>query len=263
MFGTNPVAKRREDDGTYAVQEVFYTIQGEGPYTGMPAVFVRLSGCNLRCSFCDTDFTSSTWQPTLASLVERIEWEDRDHQSASLVVITGGEPMLQEIGPLVTDLVGRGHQVQIETAGTVWPSTFNAAPVLAALHAKRLTIVCSPKTGAVHKRIEETCQHWKYIIGHGTLIDHLSLPLESSQPGSSGLLRLFRPEPLPNGSTIWVQPMEHYDVTVAQPTAVSTSGVRSVRNEGASRAALLRCVNIAMAHGYRLSLQTHKILGLP
>ena len=261
MFGTNPVAKRRDDDGHYEVQEVFYTIQGEGPFTGCPAVFVRMSGCNLRCAFCDTDFTSSAWRPTLGRLVERIEWEDRDHAMASLVVITGGEPMLQELGLLVCDLIGRGHQVQIETAGTVWPSSFNMAPALAALHSGRLSIVCSPKTGNVHRRITETCKHWKYIIGHDTLLDHAMLPRESPQDKQQ--LVLYRPDRPTSDTTIWVQPQEHYDVTVAMPTQTEPGGVRSVRNEGASKAAVQRCTNIAMAMGYRLSLQTHKLLGLP
>jgi len=59
MFGTNPLSKPIESDGLYLeVQDIFSTIQGEGPFAGKPAVFLRLAGCNLRCFFCDTDFES-------------------------------------------------------------------------------------------------------------------------------------------------------------------------------------------------------------
>ena len=57
MFGKNPIRKPENHDGNFLkIQEIFYTIQGEGIYSGYPAVFVRLGGCNLACKFCDTDF---------------------------------------------------------------------------------------------------------------------------------------------------------------------------------------------------------------
>ena len=67
MFGTNPSRKQVLDDGQELwVQEVFYTLQGEGPFSGQPALFIRLAGCNLRCFWCDTEFESSTWRPGLS-----------------------------------------------------------------------------------------------------------------------------------------------------------------------------------------------------
>ena len=98
--------------------ELFYSIQGEGMLTGVPSVFIRTSGCNLRCSWCDTPYTS--WNP-----------EGRDYaidkilayvaaQPAAHVVVTGGEPMIQpQIVELTTKLQGAGRHVTIETAGTV------------------------------------------------------------------------------------------------------------------------------------------------
>jgi 7-carboxy-7-deazaguanine synthase len=97
------------------IAEIFYSIQGEGILMGVPSVFVRTSGCNLRCTWCDTPYTS--WQP---------EGEERDIESiakdvesygASHVVVTGGEPM---IAPQIVELTQRLKQhITIETAGTV------------------------------------------------------------------------------------------------------------------------------------------------
>ena len=97
------------------IAEIFYSLQGEGSLIGVPSVFVRTSGCNLRCAWCDTPYTS--WTPegeerSLDSIVEEV-----NRYSASHVVITGGEPM---IAPEIGELTHRLHQhVTIETAGTV------------------------------------------------------------------------------------------------------------------------------------------------
>ena len=97
------------------ISEIFYSIQGEGTLVGVPSVFVRTSGCNLRCVWCDTPFTS--WQPTgdersVDSIVDEV-----NGYGASHAVITGGEPM---IAPGIEALTKRLPQhITIETAGTV------------------------------------------------------------------------------------------------------------------------------------------------
>jgi 7-carboxy-7-deazaguanine synthase len=97
------------------IAEIFYSVQGEGMLVGVPSVFVRTSGCNLRCSWCDTPYTS--WQPggeerSIESIAQEVE-----RHGASHVVVTGGEPM---IAPGIADLTRRlaGH-LTVETAGTV------------------------------------------------------------------------------------------------------------------------------------------------
>lgn len=103
---------------TLRIQEKFVSLQGEGLLTGTPSSFVRVSGCNLRCTWCDTPLTS--WTPTgtqesIANLIDFCKSGPRH------VVITGGEPLLfQGVSTLAQHLLNAGHHVTIETAGTTW-----------------------------------------------------------------------------------------------------------------------------------------------
>ena len=96
------------------IKEVFYSIQGEGHWTGRPAIFVRFSGCNLRCPFCDTDFDGGEFY-TEEDLVDTITSLPRD---CSFVVFTGGEPTLQLTDTLIDTLHSLGYYLAMETNGT-------------------------------------------------------------------------------------------------------------------------------------------------
>ena len=101
------------------IAEIFYSLQGEGVLVGVPSVFIRTSGCNLRCSWCDTPYTS--WEPEgeelpLDCILERVAGYPARH-----VVVTGGEPMIApEIVALTESLRARGLHITVETAGTVF-----------------------------------------------------------------------------------------------------------------------------------------------
>lgn len=102
------------------IAEIFYSIQGEGSLAGVPSVFVRTSGCNLRCTWCDTPYTS--WQPEGRDFsVEQILEQVAGFSSAQHVVVTGGEPMIApEIVALTRQLRNAGHHITVETAGTIY-----------------------------------------------------------------------------------------------------------------------------------------------
>jgi len=102
------------------IAEIFYSIQGEGSLVGVPSVFIRTSGCNLRCTWCDTPYTS--WQPEGADQhIEQIARIARSFPAAAHAVVTGGEPMIAPgIVPLTELLRQAGLHITIETAGTVY-----------------------------------------------------------------------------------------------------------------------------------------------
>ncbi|MBV8250107.1 MAG: 7-carboxy-7-deazaguanine synthase [Comamonas sp.] len=138
---------------TYSVKEIFYTLQGEGGQAGTPAVFCRFAGCNLWtgreqdrssavCRFCDTDFVGTDGTlggkfATADELAERIlaQWPAQDSRHR-MVVLTGGEPLLQVDAALIAALHARGFRIAVESNGTV------AAP-------EGIDWLCiSPKAGA-------------------------------------------------------------------------------------------------------------------
>lgn len=220
MQGKNPIRPPENGDGRILeVKGIFATLQGEGPYAGQPAVFVRLGGCNLACAFCDTDFEGFSAMP-LADIVRQVQVLAGD--SCRLVVITGGEPLRQNIAPLCEQLLAASFQVQIETNGTLWREL-----------PEEVEIVCSPKNtnGGYHRLREDLLPRvnaLKFIVSKHNA--------QYSDIGDVGQGTY----PIP----VYVQPMDEYD---------------EVRNAANAAYATL----LAQKHGYRLSLQLHKTLGIP
>lgn len=157
------------------ISEIFYSVQGEGRLAGVPSVFVRTSGCNLRCSWCDTPYAS--WHPegdelSVAAIMERVLVHP-----TRFVVVTGGEPMIAKNMPeLLAALREAGKHITIETAGTIAP---NGVPCdLASISPKLKHSTPGPETGAWAERHERTrlqpevlrawcagydCQ-WKFVV---------------------------------------------------------------------------------------------------
>lgn len=96
----------------YRVNEIFYSLQGEGFHTGTPAVFVRLSGCNLRCPFCDTAHHDGR-DMTAGEIIE-----EAGKYPAKTIILTGGEPLMQADAALTETFHNAGYRVHVETNGT-------------------------------------------------------------------------------------------------------------------------------------------------
>jgi 7-carboxy-7-deazaguanine synthase len=101
------------------ISEIFYSIQGEGRLVGIPSVFIRTSGCNLRCVWCDTPYTS--WQPEGAHWTVKKILREIDKYPSRYIVITGGEPLLAaDLEELTVELQRVGAHITIETAATIF-----------------------------------------------------------------------------------------------------------------------------------------------
>ena len=199
------------------VNDIFYSLQGEGRNTGRAAVFVRFSGCNLRCSFCDTDF-SSFREMTSDEIIKEIS-----QYPARFVVLTGGEPTLQVTVAFVDQLHEAGFEVAIETNGTL-PIPENIDWVT--VSPKGSPFSTSPLgEGYVGRKADEI-----KVIFDGKINPEDYLPFP--QEGISGVL-------------FYLQPCD-----VGDP----------VRNKEIVDA----CVAYIKEHPqWRLSLQTHKLVGFP
>lgn len=242
MFGQNPIRplEQHRAGDQLRVQEIFYTLQGEGPYTGVPCVFIRLAGCNLRCHFCDTQFDSGyDNQLSLAHIIKAVDFEvgSDAHFKRKLVVISGGEPMIQNILPLIQTLLATGTKVvQIETAGTTWVDGLEEY-----IDNGKVVLVCSPKTPKVHPKIAQYCVQWKYVVEHNRVSLHDGLPSYSTQTNGSAA-QVYRPVTTPV-TTIWVSPCDAHEPE------------KNIQNMVTARDA-------ALQFGYRLNLQVHKIVNV-
>ena len=210
---------------SYAVKEIFYTLQGEGARAGRASVFLRFSGCNLWnglerdrasavCQFCDTDFTGTDGEGggkfadagSLAAAVAAL-WP-RDNTAQRYVVCTGGEPLLQLDEKLIAALHIQGFEIAIETNGT------QTAP-------RGIEWICvSPKAGAA----------LKLTVGQELKLVYPQTGLDPAQFESMFF------------DYFYLQPMD------------------GPQRDANTRAAIAYC----LAHPrWRLSLQTHKLLGIP
>ncbi|HTV91777.1 MAG TPA: 7-carboxy-7-deazaguanine synthase QueE [Verrucomicrobiae bacterium] len=185
--------------------EIFYSIQGEGTWSGTPAVFVRLAGCNLACDFCDTDY-SLKFFAEVDDVVRAVRVEGSD---CPMVILTGGEPLAQTDTPALIDALRRdGRRVHIESNGTI----FTELP-------DDVWLCVSPKE-RVDPRMAQRANEAKLIVDERVPEEHLAL---------------FSDKP----------------VVLLQP-------------EGNKRKNVEIALEYAKAHPqrFRLSLQTHKMIGV-
>ncbi len=162
MFGKNRIYKPHNNPNSLHIQEIFSTIQGEGLFVGWPAVFVRLGGCNLQCLFCDTEFDSyqAINVDEILEKIQQLSCNENQQQIRKLVVITGGEPMLQPIEFLCQKLIDKNFLVQIETNGTFYRQLPSA-----------VKIICSPKNNQnknfkIQPWWQSCVSAFKFVVSH-------------------------------------------------------------------------------------------------
>lgn len=274
-----PIEKRDLDpEGRLWVHSIFYTIQGEGPFAGVPAVFVRLQGCNLQCPGCDTIYTApyggrtelqkTHVKPTLlAEMVETALQMDGRMTTVplTLVVITGGEPFRQNIIPFIMELRKRpGFFVQIETNGTFSPLRPEGVDIFDFYSVNYWTrrgvfIVCSPKTPNVHGDYNALACCFKYVLDHRSVDPDDGLPtnvLCNVAPHQLMKPRRVYRQKIPV-RPIYLQPMDH-SIELGQ-SEFTVSYERVQRDNYLSlEAAKASCLK----HGYTFQLQVHKHIGV-
>lgn len=225
-----PIEKYVSSTGEYLdVHSIFNTIQGEGPFAGWPAVFIRLAGCNLQCPGCDTDYTNGRKRMSVPDIVDQVFFYKEAQRG--LVVITGGEPFRQHLSELCCKLVDLGFQVQIESNGSLPPQPFIPDSVV---------IVCSPKTGKIHPIMMLRADAFKYVLAADSVNPEDGLPMQAL--GHTSVPHVARP-PKDDKRYVYLQPMD------AKNAFTNAANVEAVKQS-------------CMKHGYILQLQIHKIINV-
>lgn len=216
------------------LHSIFLTLQGEGPFSGQRAVFVRLAGCNLKCNGCDTEYTQGRRMVSVIDIVrEVVTHRVRD---GLIVVITGGEPLRQPIGKLVQALVKAGCVPQVESNGMFGLGKDYILESML-VHRKAFLVV-SPKTPRVHLVCAELAMCYKYVVSADSMDPHDGLPVHAL--GYEVGVRVARP---PAGKVVYLSPCD-------------------AKDEATNRANMAAVARSCLTHGYIAGVQLHKHLEL-
>lgn len=233
-----PEPKAEIGSGMIDMHSMFFTIQGEGPYSGHSAIFIRLAGCNLQCPGCDTEYTEGRVEMPVTEVYNQFrDMVEENNTPGVLAVITGGEPLRQDIDALVSILLLNGHPVQIESNGV-----FEVSEVLKQfLRARKLMLVVSPKTSRINPVTAEYATVFKYVL-HADYIADDGLPTQALYHPTGRANKVARP---PQGvrKPIYITPFDE-------------------RDEKQNRRHLNAVAVCTMAYGYIANVQLHKLIGI-
>lgn len=291
MFGTNTIVgqkffKDAPEDSLY-ITSMFFTLQGEGPYGGLPALFIRLTKCNLACSFCDTFFDAGDWM-TYEEIEVKAEQTIRDYFGGTLplwirgpetiyesigldklklnvaLVITGGEPTLQKnLTEFLKRQVNIYKYVQIESNGTVNLEI-----------PEGVTLVCSPKCAEKEGKATKYLAPTKQILERADCLKFvMSADQDSPYSEVPGWAHKWKEE---TGGEIYVSPMNIYNdiphkakvirlekqgsITIEERSTVDeviSFWEPGLLNMSANQINHEYTAKYCMTHGFRLNLQVH------
>lgn len=221
-MNTQKIEKLATSDKDLEYVDLFYTIQGEGPFAGRPAVFLRLAGCNLQCKFCDTDYTSNRKVINVAELVDKL----KNDFKCRFLVITGGEPLRQAgaVSRLLRNIID-AWEVQIETNGTL--SVENLY--------NKVSIVVSPKARIHHSVYsDQKTTYFKFLVS----CDTFGSMEDPTDCNGIGILPAAK-----HGKYVYLQPLDE-------------------RDDGKNEKNNALVIELAKMHNFNVSAQLHKIWGI-
>lgn len=226
------IPEKKDYRPTLDVHSIFSTIQGEGPFCGRPAVFVRLAGCNLQCPGCDTEYTEGRQRLNYNQIITQVFMRlKKTNSNANLIVISGGEPFRQNIAPFCDFLIENDFDVQIETNGSMQiPMELS----------QLVTVVCSPKTAKLHPTALYRANAFKYVMKAGSVHAEDGLPLQALDHRATPFIA--RPPKSFKGK-IYLQPMDEQDAMF------NLENIQAV-------------LCSAMKFNYTVQLQIHKLLNV-
>lgn len=213
----------------YLVNEIFDTVKGEGAYLGEPATFVRLANCNLRCDHCDTEFLSPIIEMDEGEILKRLS------PKIHTVVITGGEPTIQNLDSLLIALIEAGYSPHLETNGT------------RRIHDLFAWVCVSPKLKYMEPLYESMMR-----------ADEIKMPISEKEDIEEA--EKFRVK-FPESQAIWY--LHPWNDLFMQFKHGKMLGLGAKSMDGYNRTANKLCVDHAVSTGkWRVSIQAHKVLGV-
>lgn len=238
---TQPIEKPfMNEQGWLDFHSMFFTLQGEGPFAGDRSIFIRLAGCNLQCPGCDTEYTEGRVVMAPATIVYKVDALCSEHEiHNTLIVITGGEPLRQNLAPLIFLLLERGHRIQIETNGVLPPTS----ELELYIRNQDVALVVSPKTWKINERTADLAMCFKYVLRCGEIDIYDGIPTKALGHTVPAARRGVARPPSGFDGIVYINPMDEQDT------------VRNKLNHDA-------CAASALMHGHRMGVQLHKTLNL-
>lgn len=221
-MNTQKIEKLTTSNKELEYVDLFHTIQGEGPFAGRPAIFLRLAGCNLQCKFCDTDYTSNRKVIGVGELVDKL----KNDFKCRFLVITGGEPLRQSvaISNLLNNIIDT-WDVQIETNGALSVETLY----------NKVSIVVSPKARIHHSVYSDLkTTYFKFLVS----CDTFGSAEDPTDCNGIGILPAVK-----HGKYVYLQPLDEGDDT------------KNKKNTSLA-------IELAKLYNFNVSTQLHKIWGI-